>query len=406
MKRSAWIAWVALSLLCVLGIPAAVGQAVYGSILGTVTDPSGAAVNGAKVTVTSQTKNTSFTDTTNESGNYSVTHLIPDVYSIRIEGTGFKTLQYKDIQVSADTSAHVDGQFQVGSASEQVEVTAEAPQLKTDRADVSIEFTARAIENAPILNRNFTSFELLSPGTQKLVGWSHAATENPQGGQQIFVNGQHFSGTAFELDGTDNQDPILGIIVVNPNLDAIQESKITLGNYDAEFGKAVAGVVTVQTKSGSNDLHGSAFWFRRTDALAARDPFTQFKPDAVTGRLIPSSRWQQFGGTLGGPIIKNKLFFFGDYQATRQKNGISNQESIPTALLKPTCVTGGTYCNFSDYVSRIGTGVREIRRTTFTTRRTGDPHTGAGRNVFCGQRGLVPVSGLPWVLLKSVSWSR
>ena len=179
--------------------------------------------------------------------------MIPDVYTVRIEGTGFKTLEIKDIQVSADTGTKVDGQFQVGSASEQVEVTAEAPQLKTDRADVSIEFNARMVEDAPILNRNFTPFELLSPGTQKLVGWSHAATENPQGGQQIFVNGQHFSGTAFELDGTDNQDPILGIIVVNPNLDAIQETKMTLGNYDAEFGKAVAGVVTVQTKSGSND---------------------------------------------------------------------------------------------------------------------------------------------------------
>ena len=356
MKRSVWVAVAALSLLCGLCVPAAFGQAVYGSILGTVTDPSGAAVNGAKVTVTSQTKNTSLADTTNESGNYSVTHLIPDVYSIRIEGTGFKTIQYKDIQVSADAGARVDGQFQVGSASEQVEVTAEAPQLKTDRADVSIEFNERAIANAPILNRNFTSFELLSPGTQKLVGWSHAATENPQGGQQIFVNGQHFSGTAFELDGTDNQDPILGIIVVNPNLDAIQESKITLGNYDAEFGKAVAGVVTVQTKSGSNDIHGSGFWFRRTDALAARDPFTQFKPDAVTGRLIPSSRWQQFGATLGGPIIKNKLFVFGDYQATRQKNGISNQESIPTALLHTTCITGGTFCDFSEYAAKIGNG--------------------------------------------------
>jgi carboxypeptidase family protein len=392
MKRSAWIALAALSLLCVLGIPAAMGQAVYGNILGTVTDPSGAAVNGAKVTVTSQTKNTSFNDTTNESGNYSVTHLIPDVYSVRIEGTGFKTIQYKDIQVSADTGARVDGQFQVGSASEQVEVTAEAPQLKTDRADVSIEFNERAIENAPILNRNFTSFELLSPGTQKLVGWSHAATENPQGGQQIFVNGQHFSGTAFELDGTDNQDPILGIIVVNPNLDAIQESKITLGNYDAEFGKAVAGVVTVQTKSGSNDIHGSGFWFRRTDALAARDPFTQFKPDPVTGRLIPSSRWQEFGGTIGGPIIKNKLFFFGDYQTTRQKNGISNQESIPTALLQSTCVVGGAFCDFSDYASKIGNGAlgdpTNFLYDPASSNPVTDP-TGSNRLAFCGPLGSV-----------------
>src|SRR6478672_9456738 len=103
MKRSLWVAVAATALLCSLWVPMAIGQAIYGSILGTVTDPSGAAVSGAKVTVTSQTKNVSTTDTTNESGNYSVTHLIPDVYSIRIEGTGFKTIQYKDIQVSADT---------------------------------------------------------------------------------------------------------------------------------------------------------------------------------------------------------------------------------------------------------------------------------------------------------------
>jgi len=393
MKRSLWVAVAISTLLCSFWVPAAVGQAVYGSILGTVTDPSGAAVSGAKVTVTSQTKNVSTTETTNDSGNYAVTHLIPDVYSVHIEGQGFKTLQFKDIQVSADTGARVDGQFQVGSASEQVEVTAEAPQLKTDRADVSIEFNERAIENAPILNRNFTSFELLSPGTQKLVGWSHAATENPQGGQQIFVNGQHFSGTAFELDGTDNQDPILGIIVVNPNLDAIQETKITLGNYDAEFGKAVAGVVTVQTKSGSNDIHGSGFWFRRTDATAARDPFTQFKPDPVTGRLIPSSRWQQFGGTIGGPIIKNKLFLFADYQTTRQKNGISNQESIPTALLESTCVTGGTYCNFGDYASKIGSGVLGDKTNFLYDPASSSPlldPTGSNRLAFCGPLGDVP----------------
>jgi len=389
MKRSVWISVAVFSLLCSLWVPSALGQAVYGSILGTVTDPSGAAVTGAKVTVTSETKNVSTETTTNESGNYSATHLIPDVYSVRIAGTGFKTLEFKDVQVSADNGSKVDGQFQVGSASEQVEVTAEAPQLKTDREDVSIEFNARMVEDAPILNRNFTSFELLSPGTQKLVGWSHAATENPQGGQQIFVNGQHFSGTAFELDGTDNQDPILGIIVVNPNLDAIQEAKISLGNYDAEFGKAVAGVVTVQTKSGSNEVHGSGSWFRRTDALAARDPFTQYAPDPVTGRLIPSSRWQQFAGTIGGPVIKNKLFFFADYQATRQKNGISNQESIPTALLESTCKTGGTYCNFSDYASKIGNGKAGDPTNYIYDPSTGSPLTGAGRLAFCGTQGDV-----------------
>src|SRR5260370_28602543 len=224
MKRSVWSSVVVFSLLCSLWVPSALGQAVYGSILGTVTDPSGAAVNGAKVTVTSQAKNVSTETTTNESGNYSVTHLIPDVYSIQIAGTGFKTLQFKDIQVAADAGAKVDGQFQVGSASEQVEVTAEAPQLKTDRADVAMEFNTQQVQDMPILNRNFTTLQLMAPGSQKM-GWSHAATQNPQGSQQIVTQGQHFSGTAFELDGTDNQDPILGIIVVNPNLDAVTEAK-------------------------------------------------------------------------------------------------------------------------------------------------------------------------------------
>jgi hypothetical protein len=391
MKRSAWISVAVFCLLCSLWVPSALAQAVYGSILGTVTDPSGAAVTGAKVTVTSQTKNVSTETTTNESGNYAVTHLIPDVYSVRVEGSGFKTLEFKNIEVSADTGARVDGQFQVGSASEQVEVTAEADQLKTDRADVSVEFNARAVEDLPILNRNFTSFELLSPGTQKLVGWSHAATENPQGGQQIFVNGQTFSGTAFELDGTDNQDPILGIIVVNPNLDAIQETKVTLGNFDAEFGKAVAGVVTVQTKSGSNEIHGSGFWFRRTDATAARDPFTQFNPDPVTGRLIPSSRWQQFGATLGGPIIKNKLFYFADFQLTRQKNGVSNLETIPTALLEHTCVAGGTNCDFSSYAANIGNGVAGDPSNFLYDPSTGNSN-GSDRLAFCGSSApFIPV---------------
>ena len=352
MKSSALAAVAAFALFCAMWAPKASGQAVFGSIAGTVTDPSGANVANAKVTVVDQGKGTTDQATTNESGNYNVTHLIPDSYTVRIEGPGFKVIEFKDIAVSADTATRIDGQFQVGSASERVEVTAEAEQLKTDRADVSIEFNEKYVEDLPIMNRNFTSFELLSPGTQKMVGWSHAATENPQGSQQIFVNGQHFSGTAFELDGTDNQDPILGIIVVNPNLDAIQETKIDLQNYDAEFGKALGGVVTVQTKSGSNDFHGEGFWFRRTDATAARDPFTQYAPNPITGKFIPSDRWQQFGGTIGGPIIKNKLFFFGDYQATRETNGTTNLLTVPTAEVEKTCnpATSTGVCDLSQYL--------------------------------------------------------
>src|SRR5260221_6701443 len=333
-----------------MGAPQASAQAVYGSIFGTVTDPSGAAVAGAKVTVTSATKGTTFDTTTNTDGNYSVTHLIPDIYNIRAEGSGFKAFEAKNISVSADAGSRVDGQFQVGGSTETVEVTSEAPQLTTDRADVATTFNDKYVQDVPILNRNFTSLQLMAPGSQKMVGWSHAATENPQGSLQIFTQGQHFSGTAFELDGTDNQDPILGIIVVNPNLDAVTEAKVSLQNYDAEFGKAIGSVVTAQTKSGSNEIHGSGFYFRRTDGLQARDPFTQ-----DPGVALPHSRRQQFGGTVGGAVIKNKLFYFADYQGTRQSKGISGRFTMPTSTVLSTCTPTNTtgakagYCDLSDY---------------------------------------------------------
>src|SRR5580704_12489757 len=315
----------------------AYGQAVYGSILGTVTDPQGAAVAGAKVTVTDQRKGTADEATTNDSGNYSVTHLVPDVYTVRVEAQGFKAAETKDIPVAADQGARVDLALVLGGTSETVEVTGEAPELKTDRADVATSFNEKYVSDVPILNRNFTTLQLLAPGSQKMVGWSHAATENPQGSQQIFTQGQHFSGTAFELDGTDNQDPILGIIVVNPNLDAVTEAKVALQNYDAEFGKAVSSVVTAQTKSGSNEIHGSGFLFRRSDAQFARNPFTEYQKNALTGRFISPARWVQFGGTVGGAIIKNKLFYFGDYQGTRQTNGASGQFTLPTNKVRSTC---------------------------------------------------------------------
>jgi hypothetical protein len=364
-----------------LAAPRAPGQAVFGSILGTVTDPQGNAVAGAKITVTSTTKNFTFDATSNESGIYSVTHLIPDKYKVHIEATGFKAYDVPSIQVNADSSVNVDAQLQVGAITQTVEVTGEVPQLKTDRADVDIQFSQKYVEDLPVLNRNFTNFELLSPGTQKLPGFSHAATENPQGGGQIQVNGQHFSGTNFELDGTDNQDPILGIIVVNPNLDAIAETKIALQDYDAESGKATSGVIRVQTKSGTNEFHGSGFLFYRNSDQEARDPFTN-KP----GVPLASATWKQFGGSVGGPIIKNKLFFFGDYQGTQQEQGITNLYTIPTSTALQSCnpatnaaSTSPGFCNLSEYFLGGSGAIFDPQ--------TGNPATGAGRAQFCGPAG-------------------
>jgi Carboxypeptidase regulatory-like domain/TonB dependent receptor len=380
------------ALVTSLWTPQARAQAVYGSILGTVTDPSGAAVVGANVTVTDQNKGTVQQAATNDSGNYSVTHLIPDPYTVSVEAQGFKKAQQKDVVVNADTGARVDLALQLGSATEAVEVTAETPQLKTDRADVATTFNQTYVQDLPIINRNFTQIELLSPGAQYL-GWGHAATENPQGSQQIMVNGQHFSGTGYELDGTDNQDPILGIIVVNPNIDAITETKITTSDYDAEFGKAVAGLVTVQTKSGTNDLHGNAFWFRRTDATEARDPFAQFSVNPLTGKIMPQDRWNQFGGTIGGPILKDKFFFFGDYQGTRQANGASYKLTLPTNQVLSTCAGAGDgsgFCKLDQYVPFIGNGLAGDPSTLIydpgTSSSVTDPN-GSTRLPFCGPAG-------------------
>ena len=392
-RRLSWVVLAVALLAWGMAAPRASAQAVFGSIIGTVTDPQGAAVSGAKVTVTSVTKSFAYDTATNESGNYTVTHLIPDTYKIHVEAPGFKGVDVPSVEVSADNSAHVDVTMQVGAVTQSVEVSGDVPQLQTDRADVDVEFNQKYVEDLPVLNRNFTSFELLSPGTQKLPGFSHAATENPQGGGQIAVNGQHFSGTNFELDGTDNQDPILGIIVVNPNLDAISETKIALQDYDAETGKAIAGIVRVQTKSGTNEFHGSGFYFYRSSDQEARDPFTN-----APGVPLAAANWKQFGGSVGGPILKDKLFFFGDYQGTRQQQGITNLYTVPTATVLQSCnpATNGAsstpgFCNLSEYASE----------NTIFDPQTGNPLTGAGRTQFCGPAGCatepnwIPIGRVP-----------
>jgi len=336
-------------------------QSVYGSIFGTVTDSTGAAVPGATVTVTDVSKGTVFTVTSNGSGDYSVPHLIPDVYNLKVTAKGFKAFETKGIQVEADTAPRIDPTMQVGGDTETVQVNADQePELKTDRADVATVFNQQQMQSLPVADQNFTNLQLLLPGAQKL-GWSHAADENPQGSQQIQVDGQAFGGTAFELDGTDNQDPILGIIVVNPPTDAVTETKITTQNFNAELGKAVSAVMTAQTRSGSNRFHGDLYDWRTGNANLARDPYSQ-PPDSYTkanglNASIPPGLKNRFGGSIGGPIKRDKAFFFFNYEGQRQKVGVANTDTVPTAQAVSTCLgetvgpMGIPGCDFSDYAS-------------------------------------------------------
>jgi hypothetical protein len=322
---------IALAMFGAIAHPTA--QAVYGSVRGTITDSSGAVLPGTSVTITSKERHTADSVVTDSDGVYTKERLLPGTYEITAELQGFKQAVVANVVVGVDSQAKVDFSLAPGNLSETVEVAAVSPLLKTDRADVATRFEAKQITDLPVLDRNFTKFILLTPGTQQQQ-WGHAASENPQGSTQTVVNGQSFSGTSYQLDGTDNRDPILGIIVINPTLESIGETKITSQNYDAEFGQAVAGVVSVQTKSGGDDFHGSVFGFNQNDRFQSRNPFTQAQPNALTGKFLPDTQKNQFGGSLGGKIIENRMFFFGDYQGRRNTEGGSRLLTVPTAAAR------------------------------------------------------------------------
>jgi len=245
--------------------------------------------------------------------------------------------------------------------SQTVEVTGEIPQLKTDRAtwmSSSVRNMSKTFRAEPQLHQ----FRIALSWNAEVARFQSRRDRKSSGGGQIRSMDSTLR-TNFELDGTDNQDPILGIIVVNPNLDAIGEAKIALQDYDAESGKATSGIVKVQTKSGSNEFHGSGFYYYRNSDQQARDPFTN-KP----GVPLAPANWKQFGGSVGGPIIKNKLFFFGDYQGTKQIQGITNQYTVPTAEAISTCnpATNAAsdtpgFCNLSQYTALTGGGLISTR---------------------------------------------
>ena len=306
------------------------GQAVFGGIVGSVTDSSNAAIPHAKVTVRDVGKGVSYITTTNDTGNYAQTHLIVGVYEVRVEAPGFETYVQQNVNVEVDATTQVNAQLHPGNVGEVVNVTGEAPLLKTERSDISDTVGQKAVMELPVFSRDISRLYFLVPGVQ--ASGTTAASEQPQDIYRPSIGGQYWGGISFQLDGTDNRESVLGEPVITPNLDAVSELKITTTAYDAEFGQASQAVISAQTKSGTNDLHGGGFWYRRDEHGQARDPFAQAQPLAgTTNQFIPPTLWNQFGGSLGGPIQKDKTFFFGDYQGTAQKNGGSLLTRVPTA---------------------------------------------------------------------------
>lgn len=364
----------------------AIAQQIFGSIIGTVTDPSGSAVANAKVTITDVNKGTSFIVTTNSSGQYTKGQLIPDPYTVTIEAPGFAKIVSNQLTVQVDQAAQFNASMQVGNVQQQVEVTAAAPLLQTDRADVAQTFTSQEIAQLPSIGRNLQAFELLNPGTIK-TPWQHASDENPQGSVQMMVEGQPFFATGYYLDGTVNQDPILGIIVINPTFDSVNEVKQANQDYDAEYDTMSAGLLTYSTKSGTNQFHGDAFEYMYLVTPGfqdwGRNPFNQnIGPD-----YVPTTHTNQFGGSLGGKIIKDKLFYFGDAQLTRNHKGGSVLTSVPTAQER----TG----NLSDWLA-LGSQYQIYNPST------GNSTTGVGRVPFAGN--IIPTSMLSPQALNIMSY--
>jgi hypothetical protein len=377
--------WVSLGRSCALLLLVAAfsclqsihAQQVFGNIVGTVTDPSGAPISNAKVTITDLGKGTSSEVSTDESGNFTKGQLIPGNYTVAVEVSGFQKAVSNQITVSVDQTSRFDVGMKVGDVNQQIEVTAAAPLLQTDKADVAQTLTAQQISTIPTTTRNLQSLELLNPGTAQL-GWSHAADENPQGSVQMIVNGQMFDSMGYYLDGTVNQDPILGIIVINPTFDSVNEVKQANQSFDAEFGYVSGGVATYSTKSGSNSFHGDAFeyLFINTPGFQdfARNPFTE-----NTAAGVPTTRRNQFGGSIGGRIIKDKLFFFGDAQLQRASIGGSLLTTVPTLENR-----GG---NFGDWLA-LGSQYQIYDPGTGT----GTGTIGVGRVPFAGN--VIPTSRL------------
>lgn len=333
------------------------GQAVFGSISGTVTDSSGAVVPSASVIISDVAKGTSQTVSSDASGFYRADRLTADSYNVRVSATGFSTSEIDGITVAANAEPKVDLVLKVGSEQQTIDVSAAPALLQTNNAQVSDRIPNQTLQDVPSPTRNFAAFQQLTAGTSTSPS-NNALAQNPQGSPYYSINGQNFGTQAWTIDGTDDRDPVLGIIVVNPTLDSVQDLQVMTQNYDAEFGGGVGGIITAQTKSGGNRLHGDVFLYRHSDAQEAKNPFSQFQPSPATGKYIPSTVFSQFGGSVRGPISKNRTFFFADYQGTRQKAGQSLILSVPTNLVRSTCLTPSSVtCNLSEYLAG---GVRQV----------------------------------------------
>ena len=358
-----------LPLLLLFSAGAAFSQAVNATLLGTVTDISGGAIPGAKVTITEVNTHVSHAGEANASGNYEFPNVPPGLYSVTVEVTGFKKEIKDKITVEVDSRTRVDVQMQPGSVSETVEVTAAPAILQTDRADTGRTMDGELLEEMPLgVNRNFQALQELAPGVMEMT-FQHSQFFNASSSLQTNVNGQPRQGNNLQVEGVDNNMRTGLLQILIPPAEAITNVSVSTSNHDTELGRAIGGVTNVVLRSGSNQLHGAAYWFIQNSAWDARSFF-----NPTVGHLA----YNYVGGNIGGPIKRNRIFFFTDYLRTMDHEANTNLVTIPSMAFR----TGD-----------LSAGLNHVYDPT-----TGNQTTGSGRTMFPGNQ--IPVSRINPISLK------
>ncbi len=301
------------------------GQSTTADVLGTVTDATGGVLPGVKITVHNLATGADHTATSDASGNYTVTLLPVGRYSVTVANPGFKTWTIPGVTLAIGDRLRQDIELEVGALGQSVEVTASSPALQADSSSVSNLINTNALQDLPLNGRNFVVLTQLTAGAAEGDPNGLPSGTRPDDRRQtsaVTVNAQPTSFNNFLIDGMDDNERSIGTILVKPSIDALQEMKVETNLYSAQYGRTAGGVISFITKSGTNEYHGSLFEFLRNEKLDARNFFAPVKP---------SYKQNQFGGSLGGPIKKNKLFFFGDYEGFRQSQGQTFKTSMPTA---------------------------------------------------------------------------
>jgi len=338
-----------LLVLCVwlvFGLASLKAQVTSGTIVGTVIDSSGAPLPGVKITIADIQKNELKEYTTDETGGFNAPFLIPGTYRISAEKAGFKRATSTDVILNVDDKARVDITLQVGDVKEVVEVGAASPLVRLESAELGEVIGERSVRELPLNGRNFAQLVYLVPGVtpgQAGENLSGASTFNPRGASNFNALGSQANTNAWLVDGVDDNEYTFNTVMVQPSVESIGEFKVLTGTFSAEFGRG-AGVVSVSTKSGNNDLRGSAFEFLRNSYLDARNYFNaRVQPQ-------PPFRRNQFGASLGGPVVLPKLyngrsrtFFFVDYYGLRELKGLTFVNSVPTATQR-----GGDFSDLAD----------------------------------------------------------